>query len=64
MMGENLYSFTSRRLRKGEVDWSETAVEYTLYLGGHKVKTEMCEEHLMQKYIDEDIRNYKLELSK
>lgn len=44
-----------------QADWSEEAVEYTIYYLGSVLKSDQCEEHLVEKYVKEDIKKHKLE---
>jgi hypothetical protein len=54
------YYYTVIPLRKGSVNWSESVVEYKLYYNENIIKKEVCEEHLVEKYINEDIHTHKL----
>lgn len=52
-IGEYTYMY-----KEIEVDWSEGAVEYTLYdKFNRKIKTDQCEEHMLGNCVKNDIEN-------
>ena len=52
------YAYKTKDIK---ADWSEAAVEYTLYYLGEKIKIDQCEKHLVDYYITEDIKEHKSE---
>ena len=55
------YAYKTKDFIKGEVGFSEGAVEYTLYYLGEKIKVDQCEWHMVDYFVAEEIKKHKSE---